>query len=176
MVFKEKLKLTIYLYFQNSLNLFPDFYLGNRLRRFFYSRYFKKSGRNIIVSPRVHFEVPEKIEIGNNCSFNRDCWISGGGGLIIHDDVIVGPRVIIHSANHNYDNATIPIRLQGHNFKAVKIKENVWIGAGAIILPGVTINENCIIGAGSVVTKDVPPNSLAAGCPAKVIKKIYEQD
>jgi maltose O-acetyltransferase len=142
----------------------------------FYSIYFKKVGKNVIISPHVYFEVPEKIEIGNNCAFNRDCWVSGGGSLVIHDDVIIGPKVIIHSANHNFSNSNIPIRLQGHSFKRVIIKQNVWIGAGAIILPGVTINENCIIGAGAVVTKDIPPNSMAVGCPARVIKKIYGQD
>ena len=174
MTFIEKIKLTIYLYLQNSLNFFPDFLIGNRLRRTFYSIYFKKLGVNVIISAHVHFEVPEKIEIGDNCAFNRGCWISGGGSLIIHDDVIIGPKVIIHTANHNYSNSTIPIRLQGHNFKRVIIKNNVWIGAGAIILPGVMINENCIIGAGAVVTKDVPANSMAGGVPAKVLKKIYE--
>jgi acetyltransferase-like isoleucine patch superfamily enzyme len=68
----------------------------------FYSIYFKKVGKNVIISPHVYFEVPEKIEIGNNCAFNRDCWVSGGGSLVIHDDVIIGPKVIIHSANHNF--------------------------------------------------------------------------
>jgi acetyltransferase-like isoleucine patch superfamily enzyme len=169
-----KLKLTLYLYLQNSLNLFPDFVIGNRLRRMFYSIYFKKIGENVIISPYTHFEVPGEIEIGNNCAFNRGCWCSGGGGLIIHDDVIAGPNVIIHTANHSYSNSAIPIRLQDHVFKQVTIKKNVWIGAGAIILPGVTINENCVIGAGAVVTKDVPANSLVGGVPAKVIKTIYE--
>lgn len=170
----EKIKLTIYLYLQNSLNLFPDFIVGNRLRRLFYKIHLKKMGKNVTVSSNVHIEAPFNILIGNNCSFNKGCWISGGGGLIIQDDVIIGPKVIIHSANHNYDNPNSLIREQGHTFKQVMICNNVWVGAGAIILPGVTINPNSIVGAGAVVTKDVPSNCIVGGSPARIIKKIYE--
>lgn len=172
----NKVNLTVYLYLQNVLNIFPDFIVGNRLRRLFYKFYLKKTGYNLTVSVNVHIEVPKNITIGNNCSFNRGCWISGGGGLEIGNDVIVGPKVIIHSANHNYSDFTIPIRVQGHIFKKVTIFNNVWIGAGAIILPGVTINSNCIVGAGAVVTKDVPSNCIVGGSPAKIIKNIYEQN
>jgi maltose O-acetyltransferase len=174
MNWKQKIILSAYLYLQNSLNLFPDFIIGNRLRRLFYSMYFKKMGKNVIINSNSYFEAPDQIEIGNDCSFNRGCWISGGGGLVLHDDVIIGPKVIIHSANHNYSNPNIPIRTQGHTFKKVEIHNNVWICAGAIILPRVTIYENSIIGAGAVVTKDVLANSLFGGSPAKFIKNIYE--
>lgn len=168
-----KLSLFLYLSFEHFFNLFPDIFIGNRLRRMFYKFYMKSIGKDVIINVFTHFEVPQKISIGNNCSFNRGCWISGGGGLQILDDVIMGPNVIIHTANHNYSNPNLPFRLQGHSFKSVLIKQNVWIGANAIILPGVTINENCIIGAGSVVTKEMPANSLIGGTPAKVIKKLY---
>lgn len=171
---KRKISLTIYLYIQNTLNIFPDFVLGNRLRRLFYKLYLKKAGQNLTVSAHVHIEEPNKIEVGNNCSFNRGCWISGGGGLQLGNDVIIGPNVIIHSANHIYLDPSLPIRAQGHELKKVIISNNVWIGAGAIILPGVTINENSIIAAGAVVTKVVPANSLVGGVPSRLIKHIYE--
>jgi len=89
---------------------------------------------------------------------------------------LTGPNVIIHSANHNYKNPDIPFRSQGHTFKKVEIMDNVWIGAGAIILPGVTIYSNSIIAAGAVVTKDVQSNVIVVGVPAKVQKYIYEKN
>lgn len=171
-----QIKLVIYNYCENFLNLFPDFYLGNRLRRLFYKACFRKVGKGLGVNVHCHFEATKNIVIGDNCSFNRGCWISGGGGLVLHNDIILGPNVIIHTANHNFSNPNIPFRIQGHTFEKVEIFSNVWIGAGAVILPGVTINENCIIGAGAVVTKDIPSNVMVAGVPAKVIKTIYEQD
>jgi len=176
MSISAKIAITIYLYLQNFLNIFPDYYIGNRLRRLFYKFYFKKVGRNSIFNVGVHFEVPEKIVIGNNCSFNKGCWISGGGGIELFDDILIGPNVIIHSANHNFSTINIPFRLQGHTLKKVVINSNVWIGAGAIILPGVTIGRNSIIAAGAVVSRDVPENTIVGGVPAKVIKKVYEEN
>jgi acetyltransferase-like isoleucine patch superfamily enzyme len=176
MLIKNKIRLIFYLYFQDLVNIFSDIFLMNKIRNLFYRIYFKKIGKSCIFNCKCHFEVPENIQIGNFCSFNRGCWISGGGGLILHNDVIIGPNVIIHSANHNYKNPDIPFRSQGHTFKKVEIMDNVWIGAGAIILPGVTIYSNSIIAAGAVVTKDVQSNVIVVGVPAKVQKYIYEKN
>jgi maltose O-acetyltransferase len=170
----NKIRLLIYLYFQDLVNIFSDIFFMNRIRRCFYRLYFKKIGKSCIFNCKCHFEVPEKIQIGNNCAFNRGCWISGGGSIIMHNDIIIGPNVIMHSSNHNYDNPNLPIRLQGSTFKKIEIYDNVWIGAGVIILPGVTIHSNCIIAAGAVVTKDVPSNVIVGGVPAKFIKALYE--
>lgn len=169
-----RVKIFFYSYLEFLLNLFPDLFLGNRLRRVFYNLFFKKVGKELIINVNCHFEVPENIVIGDNCSFNRNCWVSGGGGLILGDDVIIGPNIVIHTANHNYKNQDLRIRSQGHTFKKVEIMDNVWIGAGAIILPGVTINSNSIVAAGAVVTKDVQENTIVGGSPAKFIKYLYE--
>ena len=171
----RRANLFLFSYLEAALNFFPDLFLGNRLRRYFYLFFFKDVGKGLIVNVGCHFEVPENITIGNNCSFNRGCWISGGGHLQIGNDVILGPNVIIHTANHNYSDFNVRIRSQGHNFKRVLIKDNVWIGAGAIILPGVTIGPNAIVAAGAVVTKDVLVNSIVGGSPARFIKKLYEE-
>mgnify|MGYP006128577341 CR=1 FL=1 len=171
----KQLKLFIYSYAEMFLNFFPDFYVGNRMRRLFYSFYFKNCGKNLIVNYNCHFEVPENITLGNNCSFNRNCWVSGGGGLIIGNNVIFGPNIIIHSANHNYENPLLLIKEQGHTFKKVTLGDNIWIGAGAIILPGVNIGSNSIIAAGAVVTKDIEKNSIFGGVPAKFIKNVIDE-
>lgn len=168
----KKIFLIIYQTFAGWLNIFPDIFLGNRIRRFFYKFYLKKMGKNVIINSHVLFEVPENIEIGDYSTINRSCWFSGGGGLIIGNDVLIGPNVIIHTANHNFENSKMPFRLQGHTYKSVTIKNNVWIGAGAIILPGVIINSNSIIAAGAVVTKDVAEGVIVGGIPARILKML----
>ena len=99
-----------------------------------------------------------------------------GASITIEDDVLIGSGVHFYTVNHSFDNIEIPIIDQGHSeSKAVIIKKGSWIGANAIILPGVTIGENTVIGAGSVVTKSIPPNVVAAGNPAKIIKLLYSK-
>ena len=90
------------------------------------------------------------------------------GGITIEDDVLIGPGVYLISVNHQLD----PHHLKELELKPVLIKKNAWIGAKATILPGVTVGENAVVAAGAVVTKDVPANTVVAGMPAKVIKKI----
>jgi acetyltransferase-like isoleucine patch superfamily enzyme len=127
-------------------------------------------GKNLTVYKGITVHCPEGLSIGNNVAMNNNVWINASGSVIIGNYVLIGPRVIIHSANHKYQNPFIPIQKQGHSFKKVIIKDDVWIGAGAIILPGVRIGQGSIIGAGSVVTTDVPPYTVVAGVPARKIK------
>lgn len=108
------------------------------------------------------------ISLGNRVFINKSCMFVDLGGIELEDDVLIGPEVKILSVNHPID----PEKRRSVILKRVKIKKNAWIGAGAIICPGVTIGENSVIGAGSVVTKDVPDNSVYAGVPAKFIKNI----
>ncbi len=88
----------------------------------------------------------------------------------IGDNVLIGPNVVIRAADHNFDNIDIPINMQGHRSGRIIIEDNVWIGANVTIIRDVTIGTGSVIGAGAVVTKDVPPYSIAAGVPARVIK------
>jgi acetyltransferase-like isoleucine patch superfamily enzyme len=110
------------------------------------------------------------ISIGNNSAVGAQSFLGGQGGLIIGNDVIMGPHVKIFSENHNFSAPDVLIRKQGESRKGVTIGNNCWIGAGVTILDGVTIADGCIIAAGSVVTQSFPINSLIAGIPAKVLK------
>ncbi len=92
------------------------------------------------------------------------------GGLIIEDGSRLGPRTMIHTANHIIDNVDAGIDGQGWIKKPVHIERDVGVTMGVIILPGVRIGKGSLIGAGSVVTKDIPPYSIAVGNPCKVIK------
>lgn len=112
-----------------------------------------------------------KIKIGKDCTINDYSVLYGHGGLIIGNDVHISTHVIIVPMNHIYKNPNISISKQGESKKGVIIEDDVWIGVNAVILDGVRIGKGCVVGAGAVVTKSIPPFSVVAGVPAKVIKK-----
>ncbi len=111
------------------------------------------------------------ITVGRNVFINQNCTFYDLGGLDIGDDVLIGPNVSLITTGH-------PIapteRRDGVVAKPIVIERNVWIAAGATIIGGVTVGENSVVAAASVVTKDVPPNSLVGGNPARVIRSIAE--
>jgi maltose O-acetyltransferase len=110
------------------------------------------------------------IKWGKNCFMNFDCVILDVCPVEIGDNFMAAPKVQILTATHPVDATE---RIAGLEYgKPVKIGNNVWVGAGAIILPGVTIGDNVTVGAGAVVTKDVPANVVVAGNPARVIRHI----
>jgi len=110
------------------------------------------------------------LEIGNNVGIAQNCFIQVRGKVVIGNNVIFGPGVSLFSENHNYLETDKYINEQGESRIGVTIEDGVWVGSKAIILDGVVIGNNSIIAAGSVVTKSIPPFSIAAGVPAKVIK------
>lgn len=120
------------------------------------------------IFPPFHTNVGHHISLGKNVFINHACSFLDLGGIVIEDDVMIGPRVNITSEDHPVDVATRKTLVP----TVVVIKKNAWIGAGATILPGVTVGENSVVAAGAVVRKDVPPNTVVGGVPARVIKEI----
>ncbi|MBT2724003.1 acyltransferase [Bacillus sp. ISL-46] len=101
-------------------------------------------------------------------------YIGPAGYISIGNNVMLGPNVSMSSENHIYINTEKPIKEQGVERKGIFIEDDCWIGTGAIILDGVRIGRGSVVAAGSVVTKDIPPYSIVAGIPAKIIKsRIY---
>lgn len=111
------------------------------------------------------------MRVGRNVFINQNCTFYDLGGLDIGDDVMIGPNVSITTSGHPLAPSQ---RRAAVVAKPIVIGRNVWIGAGATIIGGVTIGENAVIAAGSVVTKDVPADTLVGGNPAKVIRSIAE--
>ncbi len=114
------------------------------------------------------------VHFGNNVYANFNLTIVDDGHVYVGDKVMFGPNVTVATAGHP---VYPPLREKGYQYNAsVKIGNNCWIGAGAVILPGVSIGEGSVIGAGSVVTKDIPSFSVAVGNPCRVLRKIGEKD
>ena len=127
-----------------------------------------------IINPPFYCDYGNHIQVGKNFFANYNCTILDVGKVTFGDNCFLAPNVAIYTAGH-------PIHPDARNSMYeygidVTIGHNVWIGGNAVICPGVTIGDNCVIGAGSVVTKDVPAWSIAAGNPARVIRKITEED
>ena len=114
----------------------------------------------------------DSIKIGNNVSLQPNCLRNGCGNLRIGDNCRIATNTIIGGARHEFMDKNKLIIEQPVIKKETKIGNDVWVGAGAIIINGVKIGNKCVIGAGSVVIRDIPDNSVGVGVPAKVIKKI----
>ena len=134
---------------------------------------FGKTKENFCVTAPFYCDYGYNIEIGENFYSNHNLVILDGAKVEIGDNVFIAPNCCITTAGHPIN---IDERNRGLEYAyPIKIGNNVWIGAGANILPGVTIGDNVTIGAGSVVNKSIPANSIAVGNPCKVIKTILDK-
>ncbi|MCA7926004.1 sugar O-acetyltransferase [Burkholderia cenocepacia] len=121
--------------------------------------------------PPFHATGGAGMKLGRNVFVNQNCTFYDLGGLEIGDDVMIGPNVSLITSGHPVEPSR---RRDGVIAKPIVIERNVWIGAGATIIGGVTIGENAVVAAVAVVTRDVPPNTLVGGNPAKIIRSIAE--
>lgn len=110
------------------------------------------------------------IAIGDHSSVNSFCLINGFGGVRIGNGVRIASHCVILSSTHNFDDPAMPIHAQGVSGKPTVIGDDVWIGAHCVIVGGVEIGAHSVVGAGSIVLADIPPNSVAAGAPARVLR------
>lgn len=134
---------------------------------------FGKTKENFCVTAPFYCDYGYNIEIGENFYSNHNLVILDGAKVEIGDNVFIAPNCCITTAGHPIN---IDERNRGLEYSyPIKIGNNVWIGAGVNILPGVTIGDNVTIGAGSVVNKSIPANSIAVGNPCKVIKTILDK-
>ena len=120
-----------------------------------------------IIEPYCRLIGEPKIVVGDGFYCNVGCHFFGE--ITFGKDVMIGPKTVFWGRDHEME-VGLPMNQQPHKSKPIIIKDDVWIGAGVIVLKGITISEGAVIGAGSVVTKDIPPFAIAVGNPAKVIK------
>jgi len=145
-------------------------------RYWFFKVIFKRFGYNCVIDYRCYIRYPWRVSIGSCVAINRGCEFypsmqTREGVILLEDHVVLGPRVVIFTAGHDYSFIDLP------DISApVVIKRNAWVGGNTTILPGVTIGEGAVVGAGSVVSRDIPAYSVAVGNPAKVIKRRHMKD
>ncbi len=131
-------------------------------------------GKSIVFDGAVHCDYGFNIEIGDNFYANVNLIILDGAKVTIGNNVFIAPNVGIYTAGHPLDARRRNIGLE--YALPVTIGNDVWIGGGVSIMPGVTIGDGAVIGGGAVVTRDIPPNVVAAGNPARVIRAITDKD
>jgi maltose O-acetyltransferase len=129
--------------------------------------HFAAVGDGCVVRPPFYCDFGFNIRLGSEVFLNFNCVILDVVSVEIGDGTQIGPAVQIYAADHPRDPA---VRREGLEFgRPVRIGRNVWVGGGAVILPGITVGDDAVIGAGSVVTRDVAPGAIVAGNPARKI-------
>ena len=129
-------------------------------------------GHNSIIEPPFYCSYGQNTYVGDHVYLNYLCNIVDNNEVHIGDHVMIGPVVQIYTAAHLLE---AEARIQGWEVtKPIVIEDNVWLGGGAILLPGVKIGRNAVVGAGAVVTRSVPPNTVVTGNPARVIREIEQ--
>lgn len=135
---------------------------------------FRQDQNNFIITAPFWCDYGYNIEVGENFYSNHNLVILDGGKVTFGDNVFIAPNCGFYTAGH-------PIDFERRNKELeyaypISVGNNVWIGAGVQVMPGVTIGDNVVIGGGSVVVKDIPSNSVAEGNPCKAIRSITEKD
>ena len=123
-------------------------------------------GEGCFIQPGLTGVCFDRVKIGRNVFIMNNCLMMSRGGITIEDGAMIAANAQLISNNHDLHDRQLLI------CKPIHIGKNAWIGAGATILPGVTVGENAVVAAGAVVTKDVAPNTIVGGNPAKFIKNV----
>ena len=145
------------------------------LRKKMLKEMFAEIGEGCYIEPPLHTNFG-----GKHCHFGKDIYANFNLTLVddthiyVGDNTMLGPNVVLATAGH----PILPeLREQGYQYNApVHIGKNCWLGAGVIVLPGITVGDNVVIGAGSIVTKDIPSNVVAAGNPCRVLREVNDHD
>jgi galactoside O-acetyltransferase len=166
--------------------------LGVYLRRLLYRRWFRCCGakaafqEGIIIKGHKNISIGSNflmmrlgalyaetgsIEIGNHVAMNSNALIDANesGKILIGNNCLLGPNVVLRASDHTFARVDMPIRLQGHSGGVIVLEDDVWLAANVVVTRDTRIGRGSIVGAGSVVTHDIPPYSIAAGAPARVI-------
>ncbi len=128
-------------------------------------------GTSIMSGSYLYAHDSSNLVIGSRCSLNHNVLVGAAGGeIIIGDDVLIGPNVVLRAADHVFASVDAPIRCQGHRPGRIVIGDDVWLAANVVITSDVTIGSGCVVGAGSIVTRDLPPMTVCVGNPARPIR------
>ena len=152
-------------YFTNCIFFINPVSFSSRIKILLLKLYGAKIGRGVIIKPGVNIKYPWLLEIGNNVWIGERVWIDNLGKLKIGNNVCISQGAILLFGNHNYKKSTFDLIV-----KEIVLEDGVWIGAKAIICPGVTMRSHSIAKAGSIITKETEPFTIYQGNPAIPIK------
>lgn len=158
--------------------LYKVSYIVASIRTWSFRFTLKSLGEHTVIERGCKLAHPYNIKIGKGVYMNNNVKFlnTPDAGITIGDDVIIAPDVTFVVASLDYRDWQKPLKDGKRTYKGITVKDDVWIGTNATILPGVTIGKGAIVGAGAVVTKDVPPYAIVGGVPAKVIKYRFPEE
>ena len=143
--------------------------IKNKLRTYWYKKQFLHFGKGACILGKIFVLPPKNVSLGDFSFLNEGVYLNAREKITIGSYVHISPFCIINTGKLDY---TKKFSERSHIAEPVIIEDGVWIGSGVIINPGVIIGKNSVVGSGAVVTKNIPPNSLAVGVPAKVVREI----
>ena len=149
-----------------------SYHTPEEIREIFAELTGKEVDESLRIFPPFYTDCGKNLSIGKHVFFNGGCKVQDQGGITIGDGTLIGHCVVLATLNHDFS----PSKRGTLHPAPIVIGKNVWIGANATIVPGVTIGNGSIIAAGAVVTKDVPENVVVGGVPAKIIKTVVTED
>lgn len=138
------------------------------VRRLFFALIGQPLDETFCLFPPFYTDYGRNIRVGHNVFFNSGCRFQDQGGITIGDGALIGHNVVLATLNHDMD----PGKRHILHPAPIVIGKNVWLGANVTVLPGVTIGDGAVVAAGAVVTRDVPPNTVVGGVPAKVLRTL----
>lgn len=142
---------------------------GMWLRSKFYRLLFQRLDGFAFIYAGARIEHCHGITAGKCLAINAGAFVSGRGGLTLGDHVLIGPNAVVVSSQHRWDLDERPIVVQGHRPESTTVGNDVWIGANAVVTPGITLANGTVVAAGAVVTKSTEPYAIVGGIPAAVI-------
>jgi len=148
-------------------NWWPDNRISLKLRGALARLFIRRCGRNFHLGSHVVLLNPGNLEIGDNVYIAHGAWLNAMGGLVIEDEVIIAPRVVVSTLQHVFKDGSV--RFGGSIARPVHIGRGSWLAAHVSVKCGVTIGRGCLVAANSAVTKDLPDGVRAGGVPAKVL-------
>lgn len=147
--------------------------LIKKIRTWYWRSVLRSFGEHSRVLGRIVVYSPENVIVGRHSSLNEGVLLNARAPISIGDHVHISPYCIINAGGLDYSKTGVS---RTHVSEPIEIKDGVWIGSGAVINPGVTIGENAVIAAGAIVTRSIAANMVAAGVPARELKRIDEKD
>jgi acetyltransferase-like isoleucine patch superfamily enzyme len=147
----------------------PDFRPVMRMRGFFLRPCFKSCGGNLQVARRVTINFSNRLEIGRDVYMATGCWIHAWGGVVIEDDVQLGPYVVLVTGDHTLEDGSY--RHGPSTLAPIHLCHGSWVAAHAVVTKGVTLGRGALLAANSVATTSIPDFAIAGGVPARIIKE-----